>query len=393
MLSPLQQAASNLKTIHILRSLLREATYIPDASARHYFRRYIVNRFKAYQPVQNATASIDGRAVDKYRHRAFQKRKTSIIIERTRETQRKALKGLSYLRRANQGELPCLRKILLFAYGRMGRRRYELLAELLKPEVAANGNAKLLSSSQENLAPLHQLFYSDKRFLSFFDAPKKKTKDEFTIEISDRYPRLKTVVKSQVQAGVAIGRHLKRPHILTPIRNVWERPMPIKRARNNVKRWYAETMTRLLPPLPKDEYDKLRALSVGEKWIEFAKPRTPAVQLRPEHKDEDALSRARIDEGLALDKLSKADRPRGIQRPHHITTRFMRRLYAKVLALSCKLDWNEERKKWFAVWGSMTTKPKSYTALVDERLFAGVDTRGHLLERPARTTRYRRDNL
>jgi hypothetical protein len=392
MLSPLQQTASNLKTTHLLRSLLREATYIPDAHARQYFRRYIANRFKAYQPAQNATASVDVHALDKYRHRAFQKRKASVIIERTRATQQKAQKGLSYLRRANQGELPCLRKILLFAYGRMGRRRYELLADLLKPEVAGNGNAEFVSS-QETPTPLQQLYYSDKRFLSFFDAPKMKTKDEFTIEISDRYPRLKTVVKSQVQAGIAIGRDLKRPHLLTPIRNVWERPMPIKRARNNVKRWYAETMTRLLPPLPNDEYDKLQAFIAGEKWIEFAKPRTRAVELCFQPSDDDALSKALIEEGLALDKPSKADRPSGIQRPHNITTRFMRRLYAKVLALSCKLEWNEERKKWFAVWGNKAIKHRRYTTPVDETLFAGVDTKGRLLERLGRTTRYKRDNV
>jgi hypothetical protein len=392
MLSPLQQTASNLKTIHLLRSLLREATYIPDANARQYFRRYIANRFKAYQPAQNATASIAVHALEKYRHKTFRKRKASIIIQRTRATQQKAQKGLSYLRRANQGELPCLRKTLLFAYGRMGRRRYELLADLLKPEIASHSNAVLVSS-QESSAPLHQLYYSDKRFLSFFDAPKMKTKDEYTIEISDRYPRLKTVIKSQVQAGVAIGRDLKRPHLLTPIRNVWERPMPIKRARNNVKRWYAETMTRLLPPLPNHEYDKLQAFIAGEKWIEFAKPRTRAVELRPQPRDEDALSKALIEEGLALDKPSKADRPSGIQRPHNITTRFMRRLYAKVLALSCKLEWNEERKRWFAVWGNKTIKTKTYTTPVDEVLFAGVDTKGRLLEKLAGKTRYKRDNV
>ncbi|KAF2787837.1 hypothetical protein K505DRAFT_353586 [Melanomma pulvis-pyrius CBS 109.77] len=385
------QAASNLKSIHLLRALLREASYIPDASARQYLGRYIVSRFRAYQPSQNATASIDVQALEQHRHRAFKRRHASIIIERTRSTQRQAQKGLNYLRRANQGELPCLRKILLLAYGRMGRRKYELLGDLLRPEIPVHDRNN--AASADTPAPLHQLYYSDKRFLSFFDAPKKKSATELTIEISDRHPRLKTVVKSQVQAGIAIGRDIKRPHLLTPIRNVWERPMPIKRARNNVKRWYAETMTRLLPPLPNDEWDRLHALTTGEKWIEFAKPRTRAIELQSEPRNEDAQWRAFIHQALALDKPSKADRQWGNQRPHNITTRFMRRLYAKILALSCKLEWNEDRSKWYAVWGNKPTKLQIYSAAVDGALFAGVDAKGQLLQRPPRVRRATKPEL
>src|SRR5947209_1094177 len=104
-------SASSNKSIHVLRALLREATYPPDAVARQYFRRYIVSRFKAYQPKQNATASFGVQAVDKYRHRSFKRRQLSIIAERTSKQQAKARKGLHYLQRANQGELQCLRKV------------------------------------------------------------------------------------------------------------------------------------------------------------------------------------------------------------------------------------------------------------------------------------------
>ena len=36
---------SHTKSLHLLRSLLREASYLPDATARTYFRLYIVARF------------------------------------------------------------------------------------------------------------------------------------------------------------------------------------------------------------------------------------------------------------------------------------------------------------------------------------------------------------
>lgn len=95
--------ARQTKSIHLLRALLRESTYLPDAVARQYFRNYVVSRFKAYQPKQNATSSPAVQLLDKYRHRNFKRRQLSIILERTSKLQKKAQKGLYYLRRANQG--------------------------------------------------------------------------------------------------------------------------------------------------------------------------------------------------------------------------------------------------------------------------------------------------
>ncbi|KAF2708606.1 hypothetical protein K504DRAFT_502631 [Pleomassaria siparia CBS 279.74] len=382
MLSPVQHSASSLKTVHLLRALLREASYLPDQSARQYFRSYIVKRFKAYQPAHKATRPRDALALEEFRHRSVQRRRTAVIIQRTRATQRKAHKGLNYLRRANQGELPCLQKVLFLAYGRTGKRRYELLERLLRPELpSSSGGPPQLDHA---MPPLHKLYYSDKRFLSFFDAPKQKSPDNYSIAISPRYARLKTVLQSQVKTDIALGRSLKRDHLQTPIRNIWQRPMPMKRARNNVRRWYAETMGRLLPPLPNDEWDGLRALATGERWIEFAKPRVPAIELHVEPRDNQAHSMALIEAGLKLDKQSKADRPWGTERPHNITPRFMRRLYEKIWGYSCKLDWVESQGggRWNATWGNKIIRTKSYSLPVDQDLFTGVDLSGKIARVP-----------
>jgi hypothetical protein len=240
MVATTRTAASHTKSIHLLRALLREATYLPDAVARQYFHRYIVNRFQAYQPRQDATTSIV------YRHRNVQRRALSIITERTDKVQRKAQKGLHYLRRANQGEIPCLKKVLYFAYGRMGKRKYALLSDVLKPDPIMDGGKVLAASELEGPTPLQNLYYSDKQWLQYFDAPKSGTNGMQVINISDHYSRLRAVIKSQYQRGVSIHRELKGPAMKTPVHNIWMRPMPIKRARNNVRRWYAETMTRLL---------------------------------------------------------------------------------------------------------------------------------------------------
>jgi hypothetical protein len=368
-----------LSALSQLRALLREASYLPDATARTYFRRYIVSRFKAYQPKQNATASYDVAALERYRHRSFKRRQIAIINERTRPMLRKGQKGLNFLRRANQGELPALQKVLFFAYGRMGRRKYALLENLLRPDAIMDGGAAP-SADTQGPAPLQKLYYSNKRYLHFFDAPVATSKTHYTINISARYSRLRAVLKSQHQKGISIQRELKGPAMKTPINNVWERAMPIKRARNNVRRWYAETMTRLLPPLPTSEWDKIHAMIAGDERISLVKRRGRGTELSPVSVSDNELFETTVAEAIALDKPSLADKPAGMQRPHSITPKFMRRLYTRILTLCCKVEYDLEQKRWKAIWGDpmRAIKPKLYNVPTDESLFADVDNAGRV---------------
>jgi hypothetical protein len=362
---------SQLRSLHLLRALLREVSYLPDEQARSYFRRHVVARFRAYQPKQNATS----RATP-HRRTGFRRRDTAIVDARTRPMQRKAVKGLNYLRRANAGEKACLTKVLFFTYGRMGRRRYALLEDLLKPDA---------QETEPVVSPLQALYYSNKRFLQFFDAPKKASDTDATIAISNRFSRLKAVVTSQAARGVSLGPPLKQTVLKTPLHNVWERPMPIKRARNNVKRWYAHTIAKLLPPLPSDEWDRLRALATGElRWSGRVARRTPAKTLStPAEEDTSSLA---ILQGLALDKPSKAERPGGSSRPNDITARSMRRLYRAVLTYCCKLEWNDTRRHWAARWANMNQQlPKVFQKSVPNTMFAGVNDHGRLEK--AKTTK------
>jgi hypothetical protein len=376
MVATTRTAASHTKSIHLLRALLREATYLPDAVARQYFHGYIVNRFRAYQPRQDATTSIV------YRHRNVQRRALSIITERTDKVQKKAQKGLHYLRRANQGEIPCLKKVLHFAYGRMGKRKYALLGHVLKPDPIMDGGKVLAASEIGGPTPLQELYYSDKQWLQYFDAPKPGTNGMQVINISDRYSRLRAVIKSQYQRGVSINRELKGPAMKTPVHNIWMRPMPIKRARNNVRRWYAETMTRLLPPLPAEEWDKIKAMIEGSEKMSLVRHRTPATSSSSVTAAEHSLQT--ISGGLALSKRSKADRPNGMWRPHHIKVKFMRRMYSRLLQLCPKVEWNSERNHWTTVWGPpiQKIKPSIYQAETNDILFAGVDLKGKIPPAP-----------
>ncbi|KAH9871188.1 hypothetical protein J1614_006764 [Plenodomus biglobosus] len=383
---PVAQSASNLRPLHLLRALLRETTYLPDATARTYFRRYIVSRFKAYQPKQNATATLAVQAAERYRHRSFKRRKLAIINERARPLLKKGRKGLNFLRRANSGEAPCLLKVLHYAYGRVGRRKYALLNDLLRPDPIMSEDAVESPPELPGQTPLQKLYHSDKRYLQYFAEPKSKSKTHYIIGISDHYSRLRAVVKSQYAKGISMSRQLKSSELVTPINNVWERPMPINRARNNVKRWYAQTLTILMPPLPHDEWDAVNAMMAGEKKVSLVRRRTRVgtVEAASQALESGQAALELLEAGLALDRPNRADRPVGIHRPHNITQKFMRRLYTKVLMLSCKLEYDHQRKQWNAIWGQLTKSinPKIYTVPTDESLFAGVDDRGHVPKPP-----------
>ncbi|KAI5284020.1 hypothetical protein KEM54_001641, partial [Ascosphaera aggregata] len=91
----------------VLRSLIREAAYLPDPIARNYMRSYIHESYHFHWPhvIPNSSATPHGQ----------------IVVER------RARQLLSVLRRANEGYIKPLEKVLLLSYGRLGRRRYELL--------------------------------------------------------------------------------------------------------------------------------------------------------------------------------------------------------------------------------------------------------------------------
>jgi hypothetical protein len=376
------QTAQNLKAIHLFRALLRETTYLPDSAARQYFRKYVVARFKAYQPAKNATVNRDtGRNIDNFRLKGYKRRKTSVITLRTPEKLRIGNKALNYLRRANHGEIHCLERVLMATYGRWGRRKHILMRPLLQPESSEEPG----DDEPEAVAPLQQAYYSDKPYLSFFEAPKEKNGETQT-KLSTRFPKLKAVLGAQKSAG-GLGISSLAPTF--PAKNIWQRPMPIKRARNIVKKWFNETMIKLLPPLPEEEFQRLEGLSAGKaKWDGVVRRRKPGInRFPPEPETEEQAQQTSnqiIHSGLWFEKPSPAVRPVGSVargRPHAITPRFMRRIYAKIFDRSCMLEWDESRSKWMAIWGNTEAARSKIMPKLDMSLFSGVDQRGRLLKR------------
>jgi len=84
---------------HLFRAILREATYLPDQQARIYVATHAAARFREYSP---------GHKPD------------DVLKQRRHSQLDNARKSLSELRRANQGELKPLLKLLHLTYARIG---------------------------------------------------------------------------------------------------------------------------------------------------------------------------------------------------------------------------------------------------------------------------------
>lgn len=288
--------------LHLLRAILRECTYLPDQHARSYIHKYALTRYRAYQNIKDLSAS----------------RRTHVL--------QKARKGLSILRRANDGYLNPLHKVLWTAYGRIGRRRRQLMAEIMTPQVEENPSAV----GTLELAPKY-----DRQW---------KPSDIFTALLASQVGR-----KGQFdrKIGKKASRNLKKePDI--PENNKWRRPMPMKRVRNMTRRWYAKCAEALLPPLPDHEWEHLRRLAWGEMSCLGSKPRR-----KPAKNTQEESRHVLNDDVLVIGPpKDKEYRLSTNNRPHHITPRFMQRTYSLIFMHVPVVTWDEVRKNWAIKWGS-----------------------------------------
>ncbi|OCK84312.1 hypothetical protein K432DRAFT_320615 [Lepidopterella palustris CBS 459.81] len=372
--------------LRLFRALLRESTYLPDQTARLYYRQLIISRFRAYQiptTVERPWWELNGKCVKRL--------KPSTIEKRASEKRRQGRQVLSFLHRASNGNLRCLQKVLLHAYGRAGRRRYDLLKQLSKPEVLESSSVveDILNGSRSMRQPLQKLYHSDKQFLAYFDHPQEKAGSQIQLEISNLYPKLRALLKSQetIRPPGNLRKPLRSSKLIAPSTNIWARPMPVKRARNIVKRWYKNTMEKVQPPLPDHEWEHLKQLATGQvKWEGLVTRRPRGITEPWEVVDDQkmiwrkTLTKTLI-EGLTPRARVTGHNSGGAERPHNLTARFMRRLYAHIWAHACKVTFDTTRNKWSVDWG--TTRKQnlgSLPASVEDRFFSGVDEKGRLLK-------------
>lgn len=334
-------AGEDWKTVnprHIFRALLRQSTYLPDSAARSYFREYIIMRFRSYNPRPPVPYSITSRLQEPSVKKNLLKQARS---------------GLAFLQRANDGHPSQLEKALAMTYGRQGRRRRELLQEFIQePSPGHNNLAHLVTSasSKDSSPSLHE--------------------------------RMRALFKSQrVQRSqkLSIPREIGIEPVI-PKTNSWGRPMPIRRARNIRKRWYAAVLQRMMPPLPEKEWVRLRDLSSGQLQWERPIPRRKKGTSNEDKNINYSRSMASKLETLQSSKMRNWELKTN---PHQLRPRFMRRVWAKIFELSPLMTWDEIQGRWVVQWGKLHVNQKSTVVLeevVNTSLFDGVNEKGLRVE-------------
>ncbi len=269
-----------------------------------------------------------------------------------------ARQGLSLLRRANQGHLHALHRILGLTYGRCGKRRHQLLAPLLAPEIPADHTAVAALSASSRTSTVDEL-----------------------------PPRLKALMHSQNrQGGLELFKSRIRinqvePQI--PETNIWGRPTPMKRARNLKKTWLRNVLERLLPPLPEQEWERLRDLANGgQAWEGPIKRRAWPKGASSRWGKECLGEKMPFEDQLTLSTLPFHNR--SIGNPHLMNARFMQRLWARIFSQCPVMRWDSMNKSWRVEWGSVNStgslEPPQISHLKSE-IFAGVDEMGRVLRR------------
>lgn len=309
----------------LFRATLRECTYLPDPIARDYMREHVVRRYRRSQKSHRSDPDLA----------------------------RSAKHGLSVLQRANQGYQRPLERVLFMSYGRIGKRRHDLLAELMKPQVPRDTKA------------VKELIAQPIQFEDGWEPPET----------------IISLAKSQMHNGVLSSSRirpvLKNLNPPIPETNSWGKPVPQVRRVNIRKRWYGNMLESLLPPLPDSELRILDGLIQGT--VDWAPRRRKPVEVITSHSEDE-------DNDPLLDFLTRGPqkghtfRDFATGRPHEITDRFMRRLWRRISSLVPRMQYSVTTNKWFFIWDTPKTMPQLAFEVDTEadldHIFGEADTKG-----------------
>ena len=316
-------------TLHLFRALLRQSSYLPDPAARQFFHQYISFRFRQHHPGGNSSAGKR----DTQWPRIDESRYFTLL--------RTARKGLVFLQRANDGHERHLKKVLAMTYGRTGKHRHELLRPFRIPDVPVQQLARMKSTSP---------------------ASRK-------LPLLSR--KLQALIKSQVQRKLSLFSRSGRPTLdpKIPVKNAWGRPMPMKRVRNMRRRWFGLTLHNVMPPLPEEQWNRLRGLATGQIGWDGIVPRRGSAK---ESGYKYTVVRGTVQGGTRI-----------VSKPHQLTPRYMRHLWT-VIFLECPLMTPDESKTlgWTVRWGDIKSSipVQLFTNQQEnEDMFEGVNEYGKVM--------------
>ena len=231
-----------------------------------------------------------------------------------------------------------MRKILSLTYGRVGKRRHDLLTRLRLSDKPVKVEDKCDDYTESKAStPTRQ--------------PKGKA-----IPPEALSPTAIAVAKSQVNLNDDLFDHgnIKSAEldVKLPKTNTWERPLPKCRERNLIRANQKHILSRIMPPLPEAEWRRLGELATGSAKIEEVPQQRARATLR---EPTDALAFAYQDKMLAWASEELVER-------RTLSPRTMRLLWARIWAQTPLLTESDDpekplRVKWGHVRRNMTVVP------------------------------------
>lgn len=310
------------------------------------------------------------------------------------------------------GDMEALKKVLLVAHGREGERKRILLKQLLQPDE---------ETLPKDASALQELI----------DKPEGIGKKE---NIPSQ--KLYSFIKSQ-QENQPLELHkekIRQVKPKMPNENMWGRPLPTKLKASLEKKWWTVTLEKILPPIPRSEWERLRDLATGAVPLEAQPARRKPIPLDREELSADVKSKELLqyfqtparpkvsksytftteagititmDNGLKASIAKKAELRAGNEKRKQveegtkanrsapreklnlpidhtevektkIRNRSLRRLYASIWSLTPTMAYDEVNRKWDIIWGGQ--KSRALEGIVakptraEEELFEGLDT-------------------
>lgn len=317
---------------HVLRAILRECTYFPDRFAAEWIRQHALSSYRTYET------------------RIWKNRNDPAFIKRLEIVRRKSRQAMYQLQRANEGDRRMLVKAISMAYGRIGKRRRQLMAPLL-PVEQREQYLKGSEGSEEGLDQPHTETPATgadaQKGTGLHQKPSKgrpsgTVKDQVK-EAVDNLPRpLCALVQSQTAASppTVARRNLRRLGTEIPELNSWHKPMPQVRIKNKLKQWYANVLSTVQPPLPDAEWRSLRDLALRQKEVKLPIRRRKQLATPP------SMLEMVVMRGKLPAELFRKDHA------HKITPRYMQRIWATVFSQCPLMEYDSQAEKWNFTWGN-----------------------------------------
>lgn len=260
-----------VRPLHVYRHLLRATTYFPLVC-----RPYLEDRVKSgFRREQVRAAAAEAKLADT-RYKAALEEENFHRTKALEEGKRK----LTVLNAALLGDALRFRRILWHVFGRLGKRRRELMAAFVKKEPDAPLDARQLEAKmaemEEERRRKEELLKvrPNKRVYGRTDPTPWVSQKLSPIEDNWDTAKLRKFFDSQKQhqeklsAPAAWPRNTlpnrNNPEARVPDKDEFGRPVAARRATKLVRRWWKDVADKMMPPVGKKDWDLLQSIATGD---------------------------------------------------------------------------------------------------------------------------------